>query len=133
MFKADFQKTKSKSKMSFSTSVCFCDGTSSMNYTHRKSLSELEVICFDTRNMPEIPSLVSENIFKTLSLPLRPNNFDLLSISFLLTVRNTCSGRIFGASFDPYITFPRSEDSLILDNVAFHPLISDQNTTINFI
>ena len=66
--------------MSFSTSVCFCDGTSSMNYTHRKSLSELEVICFDTRNMPEIPSLVSENIFKTLSLPLRPNNFDLLSI-----------------------------------------------------
>ena len=120
-------------KMSFSTSLSFSDGSSSMNFSHRRDLSDLEVICFDTRNVQEVPSLISENIFRTLNLPLRQNNYDILSISFVITVRNTQSGRIFGTSLDPYITFSPSEGSFLIDNVPFHPLISEQNNTINFI
>ena len=119
--------------MSFSTSVSFSDGNSSMSYSHRKNISDLEVICFDSRNIPEVPSLISENIFKTLNLPLWQNSYDLLSISFVVTVRNTYSGRIFGTSLDPYITFPHSENSVLIENVPFHPLISEQNNTINFV
>ena len=118
--------------MSFSTSVCFSDGNSSVNYTHKKILSDLEVICFDTRNISEIPPLISENVFKTLNLPLRQSSYDFLSISFVVTIRNTYSGRIFGTSLDPYITFPLSENSVLIENVPFHPLISEQNNTINF-
>ena len=118
--------------MSFSTSVSFSDGNSSMSYSHQKNLSDLEEICFDSRNIPEVPSLISENIFKTLNLPLRQNSYDLLSISFVVTVRKTYSGRIFGTSLDPYITLPHSENSVLIENVPFHPLISEQNNTINF-
>ena len=118
--------------MSFSTSVIFSDGNGSMSYTHRKELSELEVICFDTRSVPEIPSLVSDNIYRTLNLPLRPHNYELLSISFVVSVRNTISGRIFGTSLDPYLSFPRSEEAIMIDNIAFFPLISEERNTISF-
>ena len=104
-----------------------------MNYSHKKKLSDLEVICFDNRNISEIPVLISENIFKTLNLPLRQNNYDLLSISFVVSVTNIYSGRIFDTSLDPFITFPASQDSVMLDNVPFHPLISEQNNVINFV
>ena len=119
--------------MSFLASVSFSDVNSSMSYTHKRDLSDLEIICFDTRHIPEIPSLISDNIFKTLNLPLRQNSYDLLSINFVVTVRNTYSGRIFGTSLDPYITFPHSENSVLIENIPFHPLISEQNNTINFI
>ena len=118
--------------MSFSTSVAFSDGVNSLNYTHKRNLSEIEVICFDTRDIPEMPTLISDNIFRTLNLPLRPNNYDLISISFILSVRNTVTGRIFGTSLDPYITFPRSDGNILIDNVFFHPLIPDQENTISF-
>ena len=118
--------------MSFSTSVAFSDGVHSLNYTHRKDLSEIEVVCFDTRNIPEIPSLLSDSIFRTLNLPLRCNSYDLISVSFIVSVRNTITGRIFGTSLDPYITFPISDESILVDNISFHPLIPDQINHINF-
>ena len=118
--------------MSFSTSVAFSDGVNYLNYSHKKALSEVEVICFDTRNVPEIPSLISENIFRTLNLPLRVNNYELLSISFIVSVRDIVNGRIFGTSLDPYISFPQSPDSILVENLAFHPLVPDQQNQINF-
>ena len=118
--------------MSFSTSLNFSDGVSSVNHTHKKNLSELEQVCFDTRNIRDIPSLISENIYRTLNLPLQQNSYELLSISFVIAIRNTYSGRIFGSSLDQYITFPASEGSILIDNITFQPLISEQNNIINF-
>ena len=95
-------------------------------------MSEIEVVCFDTRNIPEIPTMISENLFKTLNLPLRCNNYELVTISFIVSARNLSTGKVFGTSLDPCITFPRTNESVMLDSIAFHPLVLDDQNFVNF-
>lgn len=66
-----------------------------------------------------MPLLVSENIFRALSLPLRGNNYELHSVSLIASVTNTVSGGIFGTSLDPYMSFPHSPNSILAESLAF--------------
>ena len=118
--------------MSFTTSISFSDNINSLSYSKKKPLSEIEVVCFDTRNIPEIPTMISENLFKTLNLPLRCNNYELVAISFIVSARNLSTGKVFGTSLDPCITFPRTNESVMLDSTAFHPLVLDDQNFVNF-
>ena len=118
--------------MSFTTSISFSDNINSLSYSKKKPLSEIEVVCFDTRNIPEIPTMISENLFKTLNLTLRCNNYELVAISFIVSAKNLSTGKVFGISLNPCINIPRTNESVMLDSIAFHPLVLDDQNFVNF-
>ena len=118
--------------MSLITSISFSDEINSLKYSSKKTLTEIEAICLDNRTIPEMPSLLSENIFQTINLPLRCHNYELVAISFVVSARNLVTGQVFATSLDPCIALPRANDSIMLDNIAFHPVNPDSHNNLNF-
>ena len=56
----------------------------------------------------------------------------LVAISSIVSARNLSTGKVFGTSLDPCITFPRTNESVMLDSIAFHPLVLDDQNFVNF-
>ena len=119
--------------MALDVSLSFSDGINSHKYSHRRSLSDVEVICLDAKDLPDIPPMLTGSIYKVLNLPLRRYVYDLLTISFVVSVQNTATGEIYGTSFDPYITFPPSQGSVLLDDFLFHPINPDGQNMMSFV
>ena len=76
--------------------------------------------------------MLSESLFQTLNLPLRCNNYELVAISFIVSARYSSTGQVFGTSLDPCIAFPRMDESVMLDSIAFNPLMQDEQNFVSF-
>ena len=119
--------------MTCSTSLNFSDGINLQKFHYKRHLNEIDVVCVDTRNLSEMPSNLSESILKVLDLPLCCNNYELATISFIVSAMNRETGNLYGAFIDPYITFPWSAESILVDNYLFHPVTTENSNLINFI
>ena len=119
--------------MALDVSLSFSDGVNSNKFSHRRPLSDVEVVCLDTRDLPDVPPMLSGSIYKILNLPLRRYVYELLTVSFVVSVQNTVTGEVYGTSFDPHITFPPSQGSVLLDNFLFHPINPDGQNMVSFI
>ena len=110
--------------MSIISSLSISDGICTQSYSHKKSLTEMEYACIDCKGLADLPSPITENTFKILNLPLRANNLEFTTISFIVFLSNTVTNQIYGMSLDPHVTLPRSPNSITLEYfpATLHPV-----------
>ena len=119
--------------MTFTTSLSVFDGISTQKFSFNRILSEIEILTLDLKHVNNLPTYLSENNYKTVNLPLRSNNFDIASISYVIYLRNTVTGNIYAHSLDHNLNLPRSPEPVLIENMLLHPVSFNRDIVANFV
>ena len=119
--------------MAFTTSLSVFDGVMKQKSSYQRNLSEIEILTLDSKHVNGLAAQLSENNYKTINLPLRSNNFEITSISYVVYLRNSITGNIFAHSLDQQIQLPRSPNPIMVENMLLHPLPCTGDIVANFI
>ena len=119
--------------MPFTTSLSIFDGVMTQKISFNSQLSEIELICLDTKNLRELAAMMGENALKIMNFPFNANNFELSSVSCIIYLRSTTTGDMDGACYDPHLSLPNPSDSLVVNNMVLHPMNTGREVVANFL
>ena len=119
--------------MSFTTSLCLYDGAMTQKVSFNSQLSEMEILCLDTKNLRELTTMIGQNALKVLNFPFNSNNFELSSMSCIIYLRNTNTGDIYGTCHDPHQSLPNIAGSIMVNNMILHPVNIEHEVVASFL